>query len=316
MPSGLKRQRRFGRGACRHHGDAAAAAGQHAQDVALDAEVIGHHVPARGLQLAIAAAQRPFGLCPRVGRVHGHHLGQVQPAHAGGGSGARDRLGHLRLTNHGAGLEGGDAAVLGTVGAQNARQPAGVDAGNGHQALGAQIVGQVARAAEVGRTQRQVLDHQAGGMGLGRFDILLIDTVAADVRIGQCDDLAAVAGVGEDFLVAGQRRIEDHLANGGTSGAHGVANEMRAVCKGQQRGGQDGKQGSGSGFRRLSATRCRPARASRQCNKSGGLCRAAVSAGLHPNCIRWTAAARGRPQATQARTKVRKIAIPSESVGN
>jgi hypothetical protein len=51
----------------RHHGDAAAAAGQHAQDVALDAEVEGHHmVPGIG-QRAVAAAQRPLGLGPVVG---------------------------------------------------------------------------------------------------------------------------------------------------------------------------------------------------------------------------------------------------------
>jgi RecA/RadA recombinase len=41
---------------------------------------------------------------------------------------------------------------------------------------------------------RQVLDHEAGSMDAAGLDILVVDTVAADVRIRQGDDLPAVAG--------------------------------------------------------------------------------------------------------------------------
>ena len=282
----LQCQGRFGRGARRHHGDAAAAAGQHAQDVALDAEVVGHHVPARIRQFAITSAQAPFGLRPRVGGVHRHHLGQVEAAHAGGGSGPRHGLGNLALVDHGARLEGDDAPVLCATGAQDAGQTPRVDAGDGDDALGTQVVRQAAGAAEVGRPQRQVLDHQAGGVGPGRLDVLVIDAVAADVRIGQGDDLPAIAGVGQDLLVAGQGGVEHHFADGMAGSAHGVANEMRAVCKGQQRGGQDGKQGAAPGFAGSAPPAAGPRGHRDSATDPGGLGRAVGSAGLRPNCIR------------------------------
>ncbi len=47
------------RGLRRHDGDAAAARREHAQDVELDAEVVGDDVEARLLELAVAAAERP-----------------------------------------------------------------------------------------------------------------------------------------------------------------------------------------------------------------------------------------------------------------
>jgi hypothetical protein len=79
-------------------------------------------------------------------------------------------------------------------------------------------------------------------MDLRGFDVLLVDTVAADVRIRQRDDLPAVAGVGEDFLVAGERGVEHHLAHGATGGADRDALEDRAVCKGEKCGGQNRQQ--------------------------------------------------------------------------
>ena len=47
---GLQRQRLARRRLRRHHGDAAAALGQHAQDVALDAVVVGDDVEARRVE--------------------------------------------------------------------------------------------------------------------------------------------------------------------------------------------------------------------------------------------------------------------------
>jgi hypothetical protein len=47
-----------------------------------------------------------------------------------------------------------------------------------------------------------------------RLDVFLVDAVVADVRIRQRDDLPAVARVGEDFLVAGERGVEHHLTDG------------------------------------------------------------------------------------------------------
>ena len=48
-----------------------------------------------------------------------------------------------------------------------------------------------------------------------RLGVLGVDAGVADVRIGQRDDLPAVRGIGEDFLIAGHRGVEHHLAHGG-----------------------------------------------------------------------------------------------------
>ena len=57
-----------------------------------------------------------------------------------------------------------------------------------------------------------------------------VDAIVADVRIRQGDDLAAVARVGEDFLIAGEGRVEHDFADGGASGTDGIAEKDRAVC--------------------------------------------------------------------------------------
>jgi hypothetical protein len=58
--------------------------------------------------------------------------------------------------------------------------------------------------AEVACDQRQVFDDQASGMDFVSFDVFHVDAVVTDVRVRQSDDLLAVAGVSEDFLVAGE----------------------------------------------------------------------------------------------------------------
>ena len=75
-------------------------------------------------------------------------------------------------------------------------------------------------------------------MHLVGFNILGVDAVIANVRVGQRDDLLAVARVCEDFLVAGHGGVEHHLADGGASGSNGISNKHRAVCKRQNGGGE------------------------------------------------------------------------------
>ena len=65
------------------------------------------------------------------------------------------------------------------------------------------------------------------------FDILGIDAIVANVRIREGDDLLAVAGVCEDFLIAGERGIENHLTNCRAWGSNGIADKDCAVCKRQ-----------------------------------------------------------------------------------
>jgi hypothetical protein len=237
---GVERQHILGRGLGGHHRDLAAALRQHAQDVGLHAEVIRHHVEAWGLLLAVAGfavfiRQHPLGLRPGVGFVAGNHLGQVEASHAGsalgGGNGLVDDGLCYRLPRS----EADDAAVLCALGAQQTGELAGVDVGDGDSVLTLKISRQRQLRAEVAGNKRQILDDEAAGKHFASFHVLRVDAVVADVRIGERDDLVAVTRIGEDFLIAGDRGVEHHLAHGLTAGTDGCTDENRAVCESQYR---------------------------------------------------------------------------------
>ncbi len=84
----------------------------------------------------------------------------------------------------------------------------------------------------------QIFDDEACGVDLVSFDVLCVDPVIADVRVRQGDDLLAVAGVSEDFLVAGDSGVEHHFADGGAGGTDRIADKDRAVCE-RQDGGRE-----------------------------------------------------------------------------
>ena len=65
------------------------------------------------------------------------------------------------------------------------------------------------------------------------FHVFGVDAVVADLRIGHGDDLATIAGIGEDFLVAGHRGVETDLAVDLAEGAEGRSGEDRAVFQGE-----------------------------------------------------------------------------------
>jgi hypothetical protein len=137
------------------------------------------------------------------------------------------------------GSQANNGAVLRALAAQQAGELAGVDVGNGHGVLAHQVLRQRFRLAEVAGQQWQILDDQACGMDLVSFDVLGVDAVIADVRVRQGDDLLAVAGVSEDFLVAGDGGVEHHFADGGAGGTDRIADKDRAVCE-RQDGGREG----------------------------------------------------------------------------
>jgi len=127
---------------------------------------------------------------------------------------------------------------LRALGAQDSGQLAGVDVGDGYRTRIDQISGKGLVRAEVARDQRQVFDDQASGMDLVGFDVFHVDAIVANVRVRQSDDLLAVTGVGEDFLVAGERGVEHHFADCGAGGSNRVADKDRAVCERQDGGGE------------------------------------------------------------------------------
>ena len=66
--------------------------------------------------------------------------------------------------------------------------------------------------------------------------VFKIGTDIPDVGIGKTDDLASVAGVGEDFLVTGEAGVENDLATAARDGARGAAVKDAAVFQREGRG--------------------------------------------------------------------------------
>ena len=68
-------------------------------------------------------------------------------------------------------------------------------------------------------------------MNTFRFDVLPIDAGVANMRISQRYDLAAVARVGEDFLITGHRGVEHHLTDRAAGRTDSLAKKYRPVGK-------------------------------------------------------------------------------------
>ena len=166
------------------------------------------------------------------------NLGQTQALHAGRRLGSGQRGVDVRLRHGFTGRQADDGAVLRALAAQQAGEFAGIDVGNRHCLLAHQVLREGFGLSEIAGQQGQVLDDQACGMDLVSFDILGVDAVVADVRIRECHDLLAIAGVGEDFLVAGDGGVEHHFADGGAGGTNRIADKDRAVCERQDGGGE------------------------------------------------------------------------------
>src|SRR5882672_7799465 len=87
-------------------------------------------------------------------------------------------------------------------------------------------------------------------MNSGRFDVLSIDTGVADVRVGERDDLLAVARVSQNLLVTRYSGVKNHLPDGLAGRADRAAAKHRAVRKRED----------GFGFEREQAELLRKAR--------------------------------------------------------
>ncbi len=85
----------------------------------------------------------------------------------------------------------------------------------------------------IGIDRRQFLDDEPRNVRPLAFDVLAIDAVVADERIGHRHDLTLVGWIGQDFLVAGHGSVEDDFAFGGAGRAEGTAGENGAVFQGE-----------------------------------------------------------------------------------
>ena len=174
-------QHLFGGGLRRNHRQTAAAIDQHAQNVALGAEIVGHHVER---QLAFrfgfrqVSRQRPAPLRPAVGFCGRHFLRQIHTVEA------RERFRFFQRQLRVRTVAGDDAAVLRAFFTQQTGQLTRIDIGNRHDVMALQIRREVFGIAEVAGNQRQIANDQTLSMYLRRLFIGGIGADVADMGIG------------------------------------------------------------------------------------------------------------------------------------
>ncbi|MCY1546481.1 hypothetical protein D9M68_824790 [compost metagenome] len=73
--------------------------------------------------------------------------------------------------------------------------------------------------------------------------VFTVHSGVADVRVRERDDLLAIARIGEDFLVTGERGVEHHFARSLAGSTDGNACKDRAVGEREKGFRMDGKHG-------------------------------------------------------------------------
>ncbi|QTK80940.1 Thioesterase [Agrobacterium tumefaciens] len=209
----LQRHDVFSRGLCRNDRDLAIETGKQAQDVALDAEIDADNMIFRigFAERAIALVPDPRRFGPGGGLAGGGFDGEIKAHKAAPRLGFRfqrfDIEDTVRIM--------GDNGVRRTVFADPCRQGAGVDAAEADDAAGLQPGIQMLDGTEVRGVGDVSLEDDAdsttAGGGRQVFNVFLIGADISDMRKGEGDDLAEIGGVGQDFLVTCQRRVEADL---------------------------------------------------------------------------------------------------------
>src|SRR5208282_4466713 len=87
--------------------------------------------------------------------------------------------------------------------------------------------------APVGRNGGELADDEGLDVGVRGLFIEAVGADVADVGIGEADDLAGVTRIGEDFLVAGERSIENDFAAAARAGAGKAALKYAPVFERQ-----------------------------------------------------------------------------------
>ncbi len=197
------------------HAHVGAAGGQGPEDVGLGAAVEHGHSGRGGVGAGVD-----------VGLGAGHLGGARAALHAGPGV---DAFAQRPL----AAAIGGDGALHRAPGAQVANQRAGVDAFEAGYAVPVEVVVQRSGAAPGRGRARQRPNHEARDPDLAALGIFVIDPRVADVRRRHGDDLLGIRRIGQDFLVAGHRGVEDGFADPSGGGTERPTGEAPAVFEDQ-----------------------------------------------------------------------------------
>ena len=91
------------------------------------------------------------------------------------------------------------------------------------------------RGAPVGGQRGEFADDEGFDIRLGGFLVVVIGADIADVRIGEANDLPGVAGIGENFLVTGERGIKNDFTAAASASARRAAVKYSSVLERENR---------------------------------------------------------------------------------
>ena len=207
---GLQRENVFRGSLRRDHGHVAAIVDEQAQNILFDAEIEGHDFAAllaRRIRGGARIRRRQINRAthPFVGFGRSDAAREVLAGHGGQCA----RLGNQSFIRRAVGCH--DSAQHSCL-AQVPDKRAGVQVVNHGNLVALEIFLRGFARPPIGSQHGKFADDEALDIRLRGFLVVEIGAHVADMRIGEADDLPGIAGVGENFLVAGEAGIENDFA--------------------------------------------------------------------------------------------------------
>lgn len=189
--------------------------GKVATDIAFHAKVEANDVE-RTIDAVkvISMDERVKELAPFAGALRHDFFGEIATDQTGALFGEFDQAGWIEFG-------GRDDPFEDTAGAQVTYQGAGIDVGDPDDLVSFEVFLEGALGAKIAVDAARLFDDEAGELGMWAFFVVEIDAIVANEWVGHGDDLTAVAGVGQNLLIAGHRRIEADFADGLSGGTKG-----------------------------------------------------------------------------------------------
>ena len=211
---------------------------QQTENVLLDTEIVGRDAKFGRVRTSAGLAHgfrpgrnREFNgaFCPAVSLFATDAAGKLLTSHDGQLLGFEDQL-------FGGRAVGGDHAAKSADVANVANERARVDVPDSGNFVAIQIKLGGFGGAPVRRDLGELSHDQRFDVRARRLLVVEIGADVTDVRIGQADDLAGVAGVGENFLITGEAGIENDFAAAARDRARSAAVKNAPVFQ-SERGG-------------------------------------------------------------------------------